>query len=58
MIAVAMATLRLSEVGVSGGNDGIRSECVISFLTSGESPLPSLPMTIMPERLSGIASGA
>lgn len=57
MTAVAIATLRLSDVGSSGGNEGIRKECVISWRTAVDMPFPSLPITIIPDCLEGIASG-
>lgn len=44
----AVATLSDSEVGRSGGKDGIRSRRVTMHATSSEMPRPSLPITTTP----------
>ena len=47
-MAVAVATLRESIVTPSGGKEGILMAFVTHCMTSGEMPLPSLPMTMIP----------
>jgi hypothetical protein len=54
-MAVAMLTFKLSEVGILAGKEGMRIGCVIVSRTDIDIPLPSLPMTITPLLLSGIA---
>lgn len=54
VMAVAIPTLSDSEVGDSGGYEGMRSRWVTQSATSGEMPCPSLPMTMMPVGVSGV----
>ncbi len=48
VMAVAMATLSDSLVGASAGYEGMRMARLIQARMTGEMPLPSLPMMIMP----------
>ena len=52
VIAVAMATFRLSAVSLFALKFGMSSRWVMSSLTAGEMPLPSLPMMMMPSVLN------
>lgn len=49
VIAVAILTLSDSDVGTSGGKDGMSSRLSTNDATSADIPRPSLPITMIPE---------